>query len=526
MSFISGIFFVFLPAVCLVYFLVPQKARWIVLLAASLVFYLSWGLQAFPVVLACTLLAYGAALWMDGAYEKLDREIRDGELDAAAKKEKKLKAKAGCRRILTGAAALLIAVLVYTKVGDALLDGLVKNWRLRSSAWLQVTVPLGISYYTFSMISYLADVYWRKDRAERNFLRFLLWVLFFPKILQGPIARHKKLARQLAEGQPFDFKRVCFGMQLALWGYFKKLVIADRLAVFVETVFAGCYEESGSLIFVVAAMLGSVQLYCDFSGCMDMASGFCQILGIELDANFNHPFFSRSAAEFWRRWHITLGSWFKDYVYMPLAVSPRLLKPAGKVRERFGARASRNLMVIIPSGIVWILTGLWHGTGYNYIAWGLYWGALIIGSSVFAPEIKRLTELLRIHTETPSWHVFQMVRTFLLFSFGRLLTLPGHLRTTLDILKKIAQKCDIWILFDGTLYEYGLNEQNFRLAILGIFVLWCVSMLQERGSLRERIAGYNLPVRWGIYYAAFFAVVILGVWGSGAGSVAFSYMNY
>lgn len=183
-------------------------------------------------------------------------------------------------------------------------------------------------------------------------------------------------------------------------------------------------------------------------------------------------------------------------------------------------------MSIVPLGAVWLLTGLWHGTGYNYIAWGLYWGGIIIFSTVFAQEIKKLNAFLHINTEAESWKIFQMIRTFLLFSLGRLITVPGHLRTTLDVVRNTLRSLDVWSLFDGALYEYGLDRKNFQLALVSIVVVWCVSMLQKQGSVRERIAGYNSVARWMIYYAALFAVIIFGIYGAGYDASAFLYMAY
>ena len=532
MTFLSGIFFIFLFITCVGYFIFPIKARWFVLLVSSVVFYLSWGWKAFPVVLVTSFLVYLAAGKIDAIYAKQDLDLKKEGVTPADKKERKLLDKKRTKRIHMVVSILVILVLIYTKAGSRIMDsmaGLLGYSEVDGAArpaWMTVIVPLGISYYTFSMVGYLADVYWRKEKAEKNFLKFFTWVLFFPKILQGPIARHKKLGEQINEGHAFEYERVCFGIQLALWGYFKKMVIADRLSIFVNSVFGNVYGENGSLIFVIAAIFGSIQLYCDFSGCMDMAGGFCQILGIDLEKNFNHPFFSKSAAEFWRRWHITLGTWFKDYIYMPMAISPRMMNLAKWFKNHMGNRASKNIMTMIPTAVVWILTGLWHGTGYNYLAWGIYWGIIMILSTVFAPEIKRLTQFLHINTETRSWSIIQMIRTFLIFTFARLITIPGHLRTTWDILKQIFRQFDIWILFDGTLYNYGLNEKNFFVAMLGIFVLWCVSMLQERGSVREMIAKNNIAVRWIIYYVAFFSVIILGIWGAGFSSSSFTYMQY
>ena len=364
MTFLSGIFFIFLFITFILYFLFPLRFRWIVLLAASVVFYLSSGVPQILFILLSSLIVYGAGRWMDAVYARQEKDLKASELSREEKKERKLSDRKRCRGILTVTVFLLLLVLTYCKIGHWLIGTLQSVMEESAPDWMQVIVPLGISYYTFSLIAYLADVYWRKEKAEKNYFKFALFVMYFPKILQGPISRHKNLAPQLIEGHPFDYTRVCYGLQLALWGYFKKLVIADRLAVFVNEVF-GNYMAYSGLIFVVAILLASVQLYTDFSGCMDIASGVSQIFGIELEKNFDHPFFARSAAEFWRRWHITLGSWFKDYVYMPLVVSPKVSKLAQMVKKVFGIRAGKAVMTIVPTGVVWVLTGLWHGTGYN-----------------------------------------------------------------------------------------------------------------------------------------------------------------
>lgn len=525
MTFLSGIFFVFLIVMAAVYFAVPLRMRWLVLLVSSLVFYAASGLEMLPFLLAAALIAYAAARRMERIYEADANWIRECAPSREEKRERQLVSKKRSKRILTAALVLLIGMLIYTKAAGRLFSALGSIFAGGTLDWVRVIVPLGISYYTFSAVGYLADVYWKKEKAEQNFGHFLLFLCWFPQILQGPIARHKKLAPQLAEGHAFDYRRVCFGLQLALWGYFKKLVIADRLLIFVNEVF-GNFSQYTGVVFIVATLFSSIQLYCDFSGCMDIARGISQIFGIELEKNFDHPFFSKSAAEFWRRWHITLGAWFKDYVYMPLVISPRVIKLAQRVQKVCGKRAGKAVMSIVPLGAVWLLTGLWHGTGYNYIAWGLYWGGIIIFSTVFAQEIKKLNAFLHINTEAESWKIFQMIRTFLLFSLGRLITVPGHLRTTLDVVRNTLRSLDVWSLFDGALYEYGLDRKNFQLALVSIVVVWCVSMLQKQGSVRERIAGYNSVARWMIYYAALFAVIIFGIYGAGYDASAFLYMAY
>ncbi|MEE0800234.1 MAG: MBOAT family O-acyltransferase [Gemmiger sp.] len=522
MSFTELVFFPFLLVTGLLYFLVPISWRWTVLLAASAVFYLSWGPQLFPFILGMALIAWLGALAMERRYRAAEASL-EGETDRALRRSRQAAAKQKTRRVLMPCAAVLTVLLVGIKVARLLESKVMLTGP--DGQPFSVLVPLGLSYYTLSLVGYLADVYWRKEKAEPNFFKFFLFVLYFPKILQGPISRHKDLGPQLSAGHPFDYHRLCSGVQLMLWGYFKKLVIADRLAVVVDTVFGSSDTQPGSVL-LVAGILASFQLYCDFSGCMDMAQGFSEIVGIRLEKNFDHPFFSASAAEFWRRWHITLGSWFRDYIYMPLAISPRVMKLSAAVRKRFGKRAGKAVVTVIPSAVVWVLTGLWHGTGWNYLVWGLYWGALIILTNVLEPEIRRLNQALHIRTDAPSFHCFRQVRTFLIFTFGRLLTVPGTLAATGLVLQRIVTAFQPWALVDGTLYALGLDRPDFLLAMLSLVLLWGVSMMQRHGSVREKIAGCNVAIRWTIYYAAFFAVLIFGFYGAGYNASAFVYMNY
>lgn len=504
-------FFIFAALVVLLYYILPKRFQRGVLLVSSLVFYLSYGWEKLPFLFISALIAYLAALRID----RLQRESR--ETPAESKKR--------CRPVLFLAVAGLVLLLLYAKVGTWVIQSLAGLFSLNPEAVPMAIVALGVSYYTFSLISYVADVYWRKDKAERSFLRLLLFTIYFPKILQGPISRHNYLAPQFLEPHTFDYKEFCYGLQLMLWGYFKKMVIADRLALLVNTVF-GNPDAYGGSQFLLAACFATLQLYCDFSGCMDIVGGFSQTLGLKLEANFNHPFFSRSAAELWRRWHITLMTWFKDYIYMPLVISPRLIGISKKIREKFGMRAGKAFMTIVPLSAVWLLTGLWHGTGWNYIVWGAYWGTIIIVSTVFAPEINTLSKLLHINTEAGSWKVFQMVRTFLLFTIGRILTVPGNLTISANIFKKMVFDFQPAGILSSSLFGLGLDRANFTLAAFCIFVLLLVSNMQEKSSVRDRIAGCNVVFRWAIYYIAVFSIVIFGMYGPGYDAASFVYMKF
>lgn len=494
MSLTSIQFFIFIVTLIVLYFIIPKKVRWVVLLVGSCYFYLAAGIKVFCVACVTVAVTYLAAL-------RIEKATKD-------KKKKKF--------ILSVAVIIVLAVLALTKISVHF------GWEY---SWL--VVPLGISYYTFSLIGYLADVYWKKEKAETNYFKLLLFTLYFPKIIQGPIQKHKSIAAQLIEGHTFSYNNLCAGIQLAMWGYFKKLVIADRAVILVNSVLnePDKYMENGAIL-AVAVALSAVQLYCDFSGYMDIVIGVSQIFGIELENNFKRPFFSKNSAEFWRRWHITLGAWFKDYVFMPLVISPKLIKFSTWVRTHAGKRAGKAMMNVIPLAVVWLLTGLWHGTGKDYLVWGAYWGIIIILSTVFAPEIKKFNQFLHINTEAPSWKLFQMIRTTVIFCGGRLLTAPGSLRVSWNIFLAMVRSFHAWSLFDGTMYTLGLDKIDIQLLVLSIIILWIVGMLQERGSIREKIAGWNALARWGFYAVAFVSIIMLGVYGAGYDASSFAYARY
>lgn len=541
MIFTDYIFLIFLFALVFVYYICPVKYRWIILMFASMLFFCTWGIEMLPFVLFTVLIAWMATNAMERCYAS----AKDG-----------VKARKKNKNILITSVLLILFGLVYSKTQRILAEIPVLSYVVVAGSKLyqgigelMLKLPIlsrfvkyaeemsassgyfffnliGISYYTFSLVGYIADVYWKKEKVEKNYFKLLGFTLYFPKLLQGPISKHRVIAEQINLGVRFEYDRFCYGLQRMLWGYFKKLVISDRLSILTSTVFAKPDSYQGSVL-LIASVLSAVQLYADFSGYMDIALGVSEIFGIKLEENFKRPFFSRSAAEFWRRWHITLGVWFKDYVYMPITISPRLIKLSGKLRNKLGKRAGKSIMTIVPLAAVWVLTGLWHGTGWDYVIWGIYWGGIIMVSSVFAEEIKKISNFLRIDVEKPSFKLFQQVRTFLLFVIGRLITVPGDLRTTARILKKIIMNFGPWELFDGTLLSLGLDWPNWMIAVLAIYILWRVSCAQERNiCVRDVIAQQNIIIRWSIYLIAIFSVLIFGIYGAGYDASTFVYMNY
>ncbi len=514
--------YLYLPLVlitALVYFVVPLSVRWFILLAASVVFYYSWGIELMPFLLGAVLVAWLAALQIEKIYEKNAEKLKglSGNNKERAAFQQKVKNK--CKAVLWIAVVLIFGTLIFTKTEKFIFN----TFNITN---ISILVPLGISYYSMSLVSYVADVYWKREKAEKNFLKLLLFAMFFPKIVEGPISKHKLIGEQLNRGNEFDYKHFCFGLQLIIWGYFKKLVIADRIDQFVSPVFANYKSYHGSVL-LVAAVFSAFDIYCDFSGCIDMALGTAEIFGIKMEDNFKRPFFAKSASEYWKRWHITLGNWTRDYVYMPILISPTLHKVSAKVKKSFGARAGKAVSSLVPLYCVWFLTGLWHGTGIDYVVWGMYWGTIMAISSVFEPEIKKFTTKLGFNTSGKGYQRFMMIRTFFIFVGGRVLTLPGDLHASFGIVKRVLLNFGAWDLVDGTLYTIGMERPDFIFSIIFLLILYYVDRKQEDGVIfRECIAEMPIVRRWAFYLLAVAVVLIFGVYGAGYNAGSFVYMNF
>ena len=383
MVFTSFSFLVFFAAAMAVYFLAPQRWRWAVLLAVSLYFYLSASIRYAVFLLLSALSTYdcGRYLGSCAARQRDYLQTHRGTLSPEEKKQYRAAVGRRKRRVLALTLVLNLGILGFLKYFNFLSDNVGSLIRLFvpefSPVRLSLALPLGISFYTFQVVGYCLDVYREVTEPQRNFLKYLLFVSFFPQTMQGPIGRYDELAPQLYQGCGFSYRRVCFGLQRMLWGFFEKLVIADRLTMLVDTVFGG-WQTYGARHLVVAVVCYAIQIYADFAGYMDIALGAGQVFGIELAENFQQPYFSRGIPEFWRRWHQTLGSWFKDYLFYPVLRAGWCKTLGARLKRRWGKDAAAKATTVLALGIVWFTTGLWHGASWHYIAWGLYYGVLII----------------------------------------------------------------------------------------------------------------------------------------------------
>ncbi len=525
MNYTSFVFMGCLAVFFVIYFLLrPQILKRIWILIASLVFYVWAGDRgSLVIILATALIVYLVSRRMETIYSGYEAETKD--MTAKERMAVLPAYKKRTKWYLWLALALILIVWIYVKVGRFLDWGVVGTFQ-NFSLFRSVIVPLGISYYSLSAIGYLLDVYWQKTKPEHNFLTLFTVMTYFPHIVEGPISKYSKIIGQMNNLPKFEYNRVCYGLQLMLWGYIKKMVIADRLAIYTGAVFGDPNAFAGMEV-LIAVIFSVFQLYADFSGCMDIVCGISQVIGINLEQNFRQPLFAKSAAEFWRRWHITLGAWMREYIYMPISTNPRFIKWIGGMKKSGRKQLSNFLKNLIPSLAVWLLTGLWHGTGMDYIVWGLYWCALIVLSTVLKPYTDQLNERMHINTEGGLWHFWQGFRTSIFFGVSRMFTVVGGLAGCGLLWQRLFTAARLWVLFDGSLFTHGLDQQDFTVAIVGIILILVVDVCHERGmKIRESIAKLPLPLRWIIYYGAIFAILILGVYGSGYDAASFIYGNF
>ena len=532
MAFTSVQFVVFLFVVATAYFLTPKRYRWVTLFIANYVFYFFAGAKYFIYLLATTSTIYLGALQLGRMSQKNKADFAEAKatLDKEAKKAWKAKFTKKKRAVLIPTLLFnlgILCVLKYSAFVSGNLNALFARFSLDVAMPVpSFLLPLGISFYTFQSLAYLIDVYREKYEPERNPAKFALFISFFPQIVQGPIGRFPDLAAQLYRPNSFSYERVKFGIQLMLWGAFKKLVIADRAKVIVDTIF-GYPETFGGTYVAVAALVYCVQLYGDFSGGIDIATGAAQILGIQLEKNFERPYLATSIPDFWRRWHITLGAWFRDYVFYPLSLSKFFMKVGKRGRKLFGNYIGKLLSVLIPQFIIFFLIGVWHGAEWKYIAFGFYNGSLIVLGILFDQPFKKLIEKFEIKTECFSWHLFQVLRTLFLVALGKIITRAPGVGASVYMVRSMVQNWDSDVLLNGGLLKLGLDVQDLWLLLFASLVLLTVSLLQESGiQVREALARQNLLFRWVIYLGAIFSLILFGVYGLNYNASDFIYRGF
>ncbi len=530
MSFTSLLFIAFISIVILLYYIVRPSMRWGVLLAASYCFMFINSRLLVLIHFATVLTTFLTAGAIDSTIQKNKEEIKSSEgLSKDEIKKLKLAGKKKTKRIMWIGILIDLGTLLFLKYYNFFISGpnvLLGKMNVQMPT-LSLLLPIGISFYTLQEISYIADVQRGKYRAEKSLLHLMLFFSYFPQIVQGPIARYNQLSHQFYEEHPFDYKRLASGAQLILWGFIKKLVIADRIATPVNYLFNNAESYEGVILFFAAAMYG-IQVYMDFSGGMDIARGFSEIIGIELELNFKQPYYARSIEEFWRRWHITLGAWMRDYVFYPLSLSPLFGKIGGALRKRGKMALGNKLPSFLAMFIVYFLVGFWHGANWKYIFYGVWNGVFISAGILLANFYESCRKRFHVNDASRGWHMFQIIRTFIICSLGRVISRAADTVQAVYMLKSIFTKWySLYFLTDGTLLKTGLDTADWILLLLGVMIIFYVDHLHEQGvHIRQSIARQNIFLRWGIYYLAIFVVLMFGIYGPGYDAASFIYAQF
>ncbi|MCI8303919.1 MAG: MBOAT family protein [Lawsonibacter sp.] len=498
MLFNSIDFLLFFPLVTAIYFLLPHQIRWVWLLIASYYFYMCWNAKYALLIALSTLITYLSGLLIRRA-EAIPGEAR------------RLRWK---RLWVFLSFASNLAILFFFKYFNFFLDNLALALSAAGIAFkrpaFDVMLPVGISFYTFQALSYTADVYRGEVQAEKNPFRYALFVSFFPQLVAGPIERSKNLLSQMYEHHTFDPDRVRNGLLLMLWGMFEKIVVADRLAALVDYVYSpDNFSALPGTAIALATVFFAFQIYCDFAGYSHIAIGAAQVMGFRLMENFRRPYLAMSVADFWRRWHISLSTWFRDYLYIPLGGNRR-----GKARK------------YVNTMITFLVSGLWHGANWTFVVWGGLNGAYQVIGELLAPLRERICQALHICPDSPFWRLARTVFTFGLVDFTWLFFRAPSFSAARQMLVHMFTQPHPFV-FMGMIFDLGLDKLSLFAALAGVAVLLAADLYQEhRGPLRPVITRQILPVRWVIYLGAVLTVLIFGVYGPGYDARAFTYFQF
>lgn len=530
MLFTSYTFLFFLLALFIVYYVVPKKAQWPVLLLGGYVFYYFASPIYFIFILATTISSYFFARGITKGVEKTKAYIAENKATLSKEEKKTYKEKQKKKRFALLVWCLvfnfgILAVLKYTNFTIANINGIMKLFGgVKELAMLDLVLPLGISFYTFQTMGYVIDVYREKYAAEKNIFKLALFVSFFPQLIQGPISRFDDLVESLFAEHKFDLRNITFGLERILWGFFKKLVIADRILVAVKELIGDTDTYAGFYVFL-GAMFYALELYADFTGGIDITIGIAQVLGISVKENFERPFFSKGIKEYWRRWHISLGSWFTEYLFYPVSVCKPMLKVSKWGRKHLGEQIGKRLPVYAASLAVWLITGIWHGAAWNFVVWGLGNFFFIMLSQEFEPLYDKFHN--KFHMGHTWWYKsFQIIRTFLLMSSLRMFDCYRNVPMTFKMFGSMFTKFNIVEAFQTGIWNLGLSGFDYIILIVGVIILFTVSMIGRRGSVREKIATKSVFLEVAVYSIMFIAVILLGAYSIGYDESQFIYNQF
>lgn len=530
MLFTSYEFILFIVILFALYYILPKRFQWVLLLIASYVFYSFAGLGYLAYILTTTFSTYFVSRRIGLLHTVQSDYLRENKAELSREERKAYKAqmKKKQRMWLVICMVLNFGILAVIKYSDFTILNINSVFDLlnvdKNLPVLGFVLPLGISFYTFQTMGYIIDVYRDKYPYEKNIFRLALFISFFPQLIQGPISRFDDLKETLFNRHFFDTKAISFGLQRILWGFFKKLVVADRLLVAVGTIIRNPEEYQGVYV-LVGMFFYAIQLYADFTGGIDIAIGVAELFGIRLKENFERPYFSKSITEYWRRWHITLGTWFREYMFFPISVSKSMLNLSKKSRKIFGDYIGKRLPVYIASIIVWFTTGIWHGAAWNFIVWGLLNCLVILVSQECIPLYQRFHKRFNV-LDTFWYRLFQIARTFWLMSFLRTLDCYRNVGTTFRMYGTIFTKWNWNELFNGGLLGLGLHISDYIVLILAVLFILYVSLSSRSVGFREQLVAKPLTTRYLTYFVLIISILIFGAYGVGYDSSQFIYSQF
>ncbi len=471
MLFNSLEFALFFPIVTILFFLLPHKFRWLLLLLASCFFYMFFKPIYILILILTIVIDYFAGIWIEKTVNKKHR-----------------------KRLLLLSIFVNVGILVVFKYYNFLADNfniVMDTLHTKGKIpMLNIILPIGLSFHTFQAMSYTIEVYRGNQKAEKHFGIYALYVMFYPQLVAGPIERPQNILHQFHEEKKFEINRFKSGLKLILWGLFKKVVIADRLAIAVDSIYNHPFENWSGLVVIIATVFFSIQIYCDFSGYSDIAIGTARCMGFNLMVNFNQPYFSKSISEFWSRWHISLSTWFKDYIYIPL-----------------GGNRVRPIRLYLNLLIVFIISGIWHGANITFIIWGALHGFFLIGSLILNSKYQ-----IKINKYLNILFTFSLVCLTWIFFRANNITEAKHLFLSIFNFNQdyfLLNKADLHGLPDTYL---GLPLWRFLLTLLIIPLFFILEIMKNKKDYF-----YSLPfyIRWIIYYFMIFSLIFFGVYKTG-----------
>lgn len=517
MSFLSYTFLIFILSGLAVYYIAPKKIQWVILLITNTVFYAFSGLGNFLFIITSSAVTFiGAKLVSDF---NIELKRKKSEMDKDSFKFEKHKTQSKKRIVLVGMLFINVGILIYLKYVNFL------------GHFHKIFLPLGISYYTLQTIAYFMDVYNSKYERETNFLKYFMFISFFPQLVMGPINRFNQLGMQMKEEHSFDFENIKHGVMLILYGALKKYLVADLLFGRISDLLDPNFLNLPGCMVLFGVLMYAIYQYADFSGGVHMVLGFAKLFGLDMAPNFRQPYFSTSLANFWQRWHISLGGWMRDYIFYPFALTKVMQNLSKWCNTKLGKHFAKSIPACVANILVFILVGIWHGPELHFLVWGLYNGLIIALSDLLKPMFDRLNLKLHIKVDSKGMHLFRIIRTFIIVNIGwyfdRIVDVPKSFRYLKNTffnfgsLKQFMNRAYLNEIF-GHITEF---QSQIVLVMIGCIITFVVSILQENKiDVYKAIQKRNIVFRWACYYVPLMLIIIS--FSFSAGDAGFMYAQY